>query len=245
MSAATRSPGRPAEHEDDGLPVLDMSKPMIISAWGRKGSGKSFFNRRMYDSWVGDKLCIDVNGNADPGPDAIKITELPNRWPDPPVRPLGSPPPGPQNVEYRADPGSPDYFEDLDRAVNLALMPQDHRTLVWCGEVAEFMPSAGTVGPSMRRLLQQNRHYNVTALFDGPRPVSIHPLVLAQSDLIAIYHLPNPADRKRVADSMGYPPDRFETECAETWRRGKHWYLLWWAPEHKLFRCPPLPLDEE
>ena len=63
-----------AEDVDEDFPVvLDPTKPMIISAWGRKGSGKSVFNRRIYQSWPFDRLAIDVNGNAEPGPDAERV----------------------------------------------------------------------------------------------------------------------------------------------------------------------------
>lgn len=245
-SRAQRAAGY-VEHDDEALPEFDWTKPMIVSAWGRKGSGKSVFNRNLYDSWPGDKLCIDVNGNADPGPDARPVDrggdgELPKRFPDPPAQLPGSPRPGPQNLHLRADPGSATYTEDLDRGIGMALFPQDHRTLVWAGEVGEFMPTANATLPSMRRLLMQNRHYRTTALFDGPRPVNVNPLVLAQSDFVAIYRLPNPADKKRVADSIGYPPALFEEACNACWRT-EHAYLLWDARAARLYDMPPLPLD--
>lgn len=250
MAARTRTPvGRPDPTEDvdldDGFPVLiDPTKPAIISAWGRKGSGKSTFNRRLYQSYPFDKVCIDVNGDADPGADAERIsTPLPSRFPEAPAAMLGTPRPRARNLHFRADPGSDTYTDDLDRAVGLALYPQDRNALVWAGEVGEFMPSAQGTRPHMRRLLQQNRHYRATALFDGPRPVHVNPLVLAQSDLVAVYHLPNPDDRERIAKSIGYPAARFHDECEQTWRRGKHWFLLWVAEAHQLYRCPPLPVD--
>lgn len=238
----------PTEEIGDELPVFDPSKPLIFSAWGRKGSGKSVFNRRLYASYPFDKLCIDVNGDAEPGPDAVKLERdatggLPRRFPAPPQRMPGEPPAPAQNLHYRASPLSATYPDDLDRAVGLALFPQEHRALVWCGEIGEFQKSAAGVRPHMRTLLQQNRHYHASALFDGPRPVYVDPLVLAQSDYVAIFHLPNPNDRKRIADEIGYPPARFDAECETTWRRGKYWFLLWAAVEHQLYRCAPLPQD--
>jgi hypothetical protein len=224
--------------------ILDPSKPLIISAWGRMGSGKSTFNRRIYASWPHDKICIDVNGDADPGPDAERISApLPSRFPAAPAGLPGALRRGPRNLHFRADTGSPTYSDDLDRAVGLGLFPQDDPALVWAGEVAEFMPSAQGTRPHMRRALHQNRHYHVTMLFDGPRPVNVDPLVLAQSDLVAIYHLPNPDDRERVAKSIGYPADRFHREHEETLRRGPYWFLLWDAATHQLYRLPPLPQD--
>jgi hypothetical protein len=242
----TRKPSATEEVDEEFPVVLDPSKPMIISAWGRKGSGKSTFNRRIYDSWPYDKLCIDVNGDADPGPDAERVnTPLPSRFPAPATPTLGARPQGPRNLHYVADVGSATYRDDLDRAVGLALFPKDQRTLVWCGEVAEFMPHANSADPHMRVLLHQNRHYAASVLFDGPRPMNVDPLTIGQSDLIAIYHLPNPKDVQRLAENMGYPPARLYDECQETWRRGKYWFLLWDAPAHKIYRCPPLPQDED
>ncbi len=230
------------DHEDFPLAFDDPLKPRIISAFGKKGSGKSVFNREIYTSYPGDKLCVDVNGNAEPGEDAERITDLPKKWP------AGTPELGerrrPRNLHYRADPGSATYREDLDRAIAVALFPQDHPTLVWAGEVGELMPN-GKPGPHMRTLLMQNRHYRVSALFDGPRPVYVDPLVLAQSNLVAVYRLPNPHDRKRIADEIGFPPAEFERACHETWRRGPHWFVLWDADRDQLWRCPPLPLAGE
>lgn len=232
----------PTQEVGEQLPPIDPAKPTLISAFGRKGSGKSFFNRRLFAEWPYDKLAIDVNGDADPGPAAEKVTlPLPGRYPAPPEPMPGMPTAGPRTLVFRADPGAATYEDDLDRAVGMALFPQAHRTLVWCGEIGEFMPSAQRTRPHMRRLLMQNRHYQATALFDGPRPMNVNPLVLAQSDLVAVFHMPNPDDRERIAKTIGYPADRFHVECEETWRRGKHWFLLWHAEEHQLRRCAPLP----
>ena len=237
MSAEVIDP----EHPDFPL-RLDPGKPMIISAFGRKGSGKSVFNRTLYGTWAGDKLCIDVNGNAEPGEDAERVpTPLPTKWPAP--APALGERRRPRNLHYRANPGSATYRDDLDRAVAMALFPQDHQTLLWAGEVGELVPN-GNPGPHMRTLLMQNRHYKVTALFDAPRPVSISPLVIAQSNLIAVYQLPNPHDRKRIAQEFGWPPKKFDEVCHETWRRGDHWFVLCDADRHELYACPPLPIGE-
>jgi len=243
--STTTAPPQRTEEVDEAFPVtLDPAKPMIVSAWGRKGSGKSTFSRRLYDSWPYDKVCVDVNGDADPGPDAEKVTlPLPSSFPKPLPQPLGMPARGPRNLHFRADPGSATYEDDLDRAVGLSLFPSERKVMVWCGEVGEFMPNAARTGPHMRRLLQQNRHFGASGLFDGPRPANVNPLVIGQSDLVAVYHLPNPDDRERVAKTIGYPPRRFHAECEVTSRRGKYWFLLWVAEAHQLYRCAPLPQD--
>lgn len=225
--------------DDSPLMHLDPSKPAIISAWGKKGSGKSYLNRVLFRSWPYDRIVIDVNGNADPGVDAEKITTpLPTKFPAAAAG-VGERRRA-RSLHYRAHPGSPTYRDDLDRAVGLALYPQDHRCLLWAGEVGELQPR-GTPGPHMRTLLQQNRHYNVTALFDGPRPVFVDPLTLAQSNLVAVYKLPNPADRRRIAESIGFSPREFDKECFATWRRGDHWFLLYDDATETLYRHEPLP----
>jgi hypothetical protein len=232
------------EVDTSPLDDFDFLRPMIVSAWGRKGSGKSYGNRRLFRSWPLDRLVIDVNGNSDPGEDTEDISpdDIPPRFPEafsgPGERPRA------RSLRLRAHPGSPTYRDDLDRAVGMALYPQRKRVLLWAGECGELMPH-GKPGNHMRTLLMQNRHYNVSALFDGPRPVYVDPLTLAQSDLVMVYELPNPNDRKRIADEIGFPPKQFDRECNETWRRGKHWFLLWHAGEQRLFRHPPLPAEEE
>lgn len=230
------------EYEDFPL-FLDHSRPLIISAFGKKGSGKSAFNREIFHSWPFDKLAIDVNGHAEPGEDAEKITEPRKMWPSP------DPVPGERrrkyrNLHYVADPGAATYYDDLDRAVGMALLPKDHRVMLWAGEAGELMPN-GRAGAAMRRLLMQNRHYRVSALFDAPRPVWLDRQVLLQSNLIALFELPDPDDIKRVAKTTGHEPRFFEQFCRETWDRGPHWFALvdTDAPRgEQLWRCAPLPI---
>lgn len=225
-----------------GFPVnLDPSKNLIASAFGRKGSGKTYFNRMLYRSYPFAKIVIDVNGNADPGPDAkpLKPEDIAKRMPRP-ERNLDTGAREYPNLHLVADPGRQSYREDLDKAVQMALFPQEQDCLVWCGEIGEFT-AGGRTGPALRRGLMQSRHYRTSFLFDGPRPMDIDKLVIAQADLVAIFDLPDPDDRDRIATVIGYPKQRFRAECDETFRRGDHWYLLWNTATRDLFRCPPLP----
>jgi hypothetical protein len=229
--------------EDSPLQRINPLEPMIVSAWGKKRSGKSYLNRSLFRSWPYDRLVIDVNGNTDPGPDAEKLTTpLPTKFPEP-AGVVGSARHA-RSLWFRAHPGSPTYREDLDRAVGLALYPQDHRTLLWAGEVGELQPH-GHPGPHMRTLLMQNRHYNCTALFDGPRPTYVDPLTLHQSDLVAVFPLPNPADRRRIAEAIGVPPKEFDAVCFETWRREGHWFVLYDANADTLYKHEPIPAIED
>ena len=215
--------------------TLDPSRNTIVSAFGRKGPGKSTFNRRLYETWPLDKLCVDVNGEAEPGEDATSLRgELPAKYPPRAERNVAS------NLHYVAKPSSPTFRDDLDRSVALVLYPQDHPVLGWFGEVGEFTTGNKT-GPHLRTLLMQSRHYKASALFDGPRPIDVDKLVIAQADLVAIFDLPDPDDRDRVAKVIGWPPKPFATECDVTRQRGLFWFLLYQADGHRLWRCPPLP----
>lgn len=229
--------------EDFPLRGMDENKPWVIATFGTKGSGKSVFSRSIYRSWPGDKLCIDVNGNAGPGEDAETVSledARAGRWPKRPLA-LGDSP-RPRNLHYRAHPMAATYREDLDRALGMALFPQAHKVLVWAGECGELMPN-GRPGPHMRTLLMQNRHHHTAVLFDAPRPVFVDPNVIGQADLVAVYRMPNPADQKRVADFFGCTPKRFIAFCEETWRTDKHAYVLCDKAGDILWSCPPLPLD--
>lgn len=235
---------RTGEATVDESPLLgiDPERPSIITAWGSKGSGKSHLNRAVFRTWPFDAVCVDVNGNADPGEHAEKITApLPTRFPEG-LTMLGERRKA-RLLHFRAHPGDPKYREQLDQAVGLALYPQRKRTCLWAGEVDEFQPN-GRPGPHMATLLRQNRHYNVTALFDGPRPVYVHPLTLAQSDLVAVFHLPNPRDRERIADSIGFPPKLFHEACHSTWKT-EHAFLLWDSRAKRLYEHEPLPSDDD
>lgn len=223
-----------AETSDDWPGQLDPAKNFIVSAFGRKGSGKTTFNRQLFRSYPHAKLCIDVNGEADPGPASERIRSTSNHMPTPRK---GEPP---ANLHYVADPGSASYREDLDAAVGMAMYPADQPSLVWCGEVGELTTGSKT-GPHLRRLLMQSRHYRTSALFDGPRPMDIDKLVIAQADLVVVFDLPDPADQERVAQVIGWAPKKFRAECDETFRRGQYWHLIYDSRKKRMFRCPPLP----
>jgi hypothetical protein len=226
----------------DDFPVLDPdADSTLILFVGRKGSGKSTAAREVYRSWPHDKLTIDVNGDAEPGDDAERIrVPLPARFPGPSSSLVDD---KPRNLHYRADPGSATYRDDLDRALAMALYPQDRPVLVWVDEIGE-VSRVGQTGPHLRRMLMQSRHHRSSALMCGPRPMNIDPMCIGQADLIYVYDVPNPRDRLRLAENMGYPAARLAKELDETRRRGPYWYMLWDAKAARLWRCPPMPVSD-
>jgi hypothetical protein len=210
----------------------------IILCVGKKRSGKSVFARRLYRSWTGDKLVIDVNGEAEPGEDAEPLHELTTSFP---VRHEIVGPPKPRNLHYVADPGSPTYRQDLDKAIGMALRPRDRKVLLWCDEWGE-VSRVNRTEPNAQRLMMQSRHYGpVSALLCCPRPKNIDPLSIGQADGIAIYNVPNEDDRKTLAGNMGVDYREFEDQFRENRTRGPHAFLYWHAPSSTLIDCPPLP----
>jgi hypothetical protein len=216
--------------------VLDPERSTFMLLVGTKGSGKSHHAAWMYRTWPGNKLVLDVTGDAEAGPDAEEL-----RAPLPPKFPR-SDDGRPRNLRIRLDRTSPTYQDDLDRAVRMALYPRDDPVLFWADEVAE-LGDANTTRPHWSVALWEGRHYRLSILACGPRPQRINPLVVSQADLVAIYRVPNPRDRQRLAENMGYPPARLEAELAETYRRGPYWHLLYDARPNppQLYRMPPLP----
>lgn len=216
------------------VPPIDAGRPQLMFVVGRKGSGKSVVARSLFADWPHDKVAVDVNGDADPGPDAVRITApLPTRMPAP--RDDGRP----LELHFRADPGDPAYREQLDQAAALALYPQTRPGLVWYDEWGEV--STPVVGPHCRRLLMQSRHHQASAIMCCPRPQLIDPLSLAQADYVWIFDTPNPRDRDRLAATIGIPPRELAREMDLTRKRGEHWHLRFDARAHELIRCPPMP----
>lgn len=208
---------------------LDSDKPTFISAFGRKGSGKSVLARRLWDTWPRDGICIDPTGDAlKPEDVQDSLSEVPDRWPEPrheeePVR-----------IRFKPNMKSATYLDDMDRAVGLAA--RNRGCLLWIDEIG-VVNQANRTRPYMRHLLNQGRHDRTSAIFCGPRPMTIDPLVLAQSDLVYVFELPNPADVKRIADSCGINPAVLDEAIHGL---GKHEYVRWDGAE--LVAFPPLPL---
>lgn len=200
--------------------------------FGKKGSGKSVLARRFWDTYPGDELCIDVTKDAlTPADVQETFREPPERWPSPPKEGEAV------RIRYTPDMHSSTWRDDLDRAVGLSsLRKRQGGCLVWIDEIGTVSQTNRT-GPYLRHLLNQGRHDKTSALFCGPRPITLDPLVLAQSDVVYVFALPNPADRRRIADACGIEPATLDDAVNGL---GKHEYLRWDGVE--LVAFPPLPL---
>lgn len=228
---------------------LEIGDGKIVCCFGKKRSGKSVLGKLLRASYPGDTMVIAANHDDGPFADGKTVhevtgdvTSLPAKWPEH----LREAPTVPFCLRVQVDPGSPTFLEDQDHAIGLALGHGNCAVLVH--EVGLLAPS-NRVPPHMRRLLQANRHRKVTAILCGPRPITVDQLVIGQADLVYIFEMPIAADRKRVAETIGWKVPDLEEAVDDL---GPHEYLRFDANEPKpvageddmrLVHFPPLPED--
>jgi hypothetical protein len=220
---------------------------LIVTVFGKKRSGKSALGLVLHASYPRDSIVIAANMDDGPFPDGERVhlvegnvESLPRRWPED-LRPE---PNVPIVLRIQVDPGSPTFLEDQDAAVGLALTHGDCAVLVH--EVGLLAPS-NRVPPHTKRLLHANRHRGVTAILCGPRPITVDPLVIAQSDLVYLFEMQVKADRQRAAETMGWDEDDLAAALEDL---GRFEYLRFDAQELKpaageqdirVVHLPPLP----
>jgi hypothetical protein len=216
-------------------PLIDPDKGSQIFATGRKGQGKSVLLRHLFDSFPYDRLVIDPTGDvrADLTRDRMPFTALTDPLP---VRLPVDLDGNSQTFVYVPDPGDPAYLDNIDRAIGLALL--NGKTCLWIDEVGEVTRS-GVTPPNMRRALHHGRHKQLTLMLAGPRPIDVNPLCISQADHDFVFHLPNPADRKRVAENIGWPPKAFDAAVHDL---GDHEFLWWCTKTQELTHLPALNL---
>lgn len=214
----------------------------FVSCFGVKGSGKSYAASWYWQSWPFDRLCIDSTGDAEVGDDITErfssADELPARFPSRFDDGFGSRRERTTYV-FHPDAGSSTALDDVDRALALAWHHPQRKCLVWIDEIG-MICSANVSPPYLKRILMAGRHQGVSALFCGPRPQSIDVHVLLQSDLVYTFKLPNPNDKRRIADSIGWDPKEF-AEAVDSLDFERREYLLFDARSRELVLMPPLP----
>lgn len=231
----------------DGVP--DWDKGIIATCWGKKRSGKSVMARALFHDYPYDRVVISANRDdgpqVDPRADVFLIKgtvdTLPVEWPED-LRRDGRR----MTLRFEPDTGSPTALEDCDHVLGMVRRHGHTGLLV---HEARLVAPSGRVPPHMKRLLDTNRHDHVSMILCGPRPITVDPLVLGQSDLVYIFEVQIPDDRKRLAESVGWKPAELD-EAIEGLAR--HEYLLYDANEDKpepgaedlrLIHCDPLPAD--
>lgn len=221
--------------------LIDPDKGAHVLIVGRRGSGKSYLARRLFDTYPYDSLVLDITGDLwrdfvadgtkdDPDLVLTRLTApMPARLPEPDDEGRR------QIFVLGPDMGDAGALDDVDRCIGLAL--RRGRMLVWMDEIGVICP-IGRTGPNMRRYLHHGRHHEMTGLACGPRPIDIDPLVLSQADHVFCFPLANPADRRRVADSIGWEPKEFDAAVHDL---RPHEFLLWTGDTNELLHMPPLP----
>lgn len=229
--------------DDDG--AIDPDLGVITVSIGKKRSGKSVMSLLLFSQYPHDKLVINTNLDDGPtGPDVVMLPHptleevedgvprfAPVAWPEDRRRHDRHDRPLPMTCCYQPDAGRRYALYEIDEYVGLVLA--HGQTTGHCGILvheARLVFPAGRVPGNAKRLLNHNRHNNVTGFFAGPRPVTVDPLLLAQADLVYCFELPNPRDRRRVAEEIGTPPGDFD---AAVHALGPHEYLRFDANETK------------
>ena len=231
---------------------LEIGDGKIICCFGKKGSGKSVIARMILDSYPGDRIVLAANRDDGPFPNEDQgihvfrggVDDFPKRWPEHLRRDREY-----LTLRFEFDTGSSTDIEDQDAVVELAMRHGNCALLVH--EVGLLAPvGKQSRYPFTKRLLHANRHHRVTALFCGPRPIDVNPLVIGQADVVYVFETQVVADRKRIADTIGWNLRDFEDGLDEL---GPHEYLRFDAREPKpegaeddrrLVIKPALPIEE-
>lgn len=141
------------------------------------------------------------------------------------------PPAAPTTRFVPTDPYDMDAYDALYRAM-FASFPR----YVWADEAGIVLPVAG-VPKGARILLVQGRKRSIGHLALHTRPREVDSNLIAQAAHVAVFDLPNPDDRKRVAELCGIPPRELDGMVAGLPEHG----FLWWAQRDRaLTICAPL-----
>jgi hypothetical protein len=232
---------------------LDISDGRIITCFGKKKSGKSVLGLLLFRSYPWDRVVIDVAG--DDGPIGTNVVDLrgtletlPSKLPEETRDPAHGRPY--LTWRYAPDAGSDTFLEDMDHVVGLALA-QGKRSGHCCLLIHEggVLAQANRTPRNTRRALMHNRHNGLTMIMCQPRAMGIDMLIVAQSDLVYTFDVPQGSDRNRIAENLGWPAREFD----EAWRQlARHEYLRYDANQprpsgdeidYRLMHFPPLPQD--
>lgn len=110
-----------------------------------------------------------------------------------------------------------------------------------------WLDEAGLAAPARRapnmvtRYLVQGRKRQLGHLACHTRPREVSRNLIAQSQHVALFALPNPDDRDHVASAVGLTPSTLEQHMGEL---EPHGFLWWNVRTRDLTLCPPLDVQE-
>jgi hypothetical protein len=201
---------------------FDPRKPLLMCAFGRKGTGKSFIMARYWDDWPDQYSALAIDPTHDFA--AMVDRDRAEILTDPLPMKLSMPERGEPGKRwiYWPDMGSPTIDDDLDRAVGLAFYTDKDLPFMLHVDEDYTVSKPTQSGPNTRRTFYELRHRMLTATFAGPRPINVNTLELSQADYVFVFAMPHPRDRERISQFCGIKPELLD-EAIEG--LGEHEYL--------------------
>lgn len=132
------------------------------------------------------------------------------------------------------DPADLDAYDAVYRWVLQRSFPH----WVWCDEAGDVFPVRRTP-PNVRRLLTHGRKRQIGHLATHTRPREIDPNLIAQAAHLVVFQLPNPNDRRHVADVAGIAPAALDAHLDQLDEHGFVWFDV---ARQDLRVFPPLDL---
>jgi hypothetical protein len=190
---------------------------------GRTSSGKSQLARSIFLAAPGRKTVIDPQGSDTTKVPGSTTYRDPRRPPDVEIRRF-----------VPVDPADLDAYDEVYRQILL----RDFPAYVWCDEAGDVFPVRRT--PSkVRRLLTHGRKRQIGHIATHTRPREVDPNLIAQAAHVVMFDLPNPHDRRHLADVAGIAPRDLDAQLSALPRYGYLWLNV---AEHDLGARPPLKL---
>lgn len=108
---------------------------------------------------------------------------------------------------------------------------------VWADEAGYIAPARST-SAGVRTLIAQGRKRSIGHLACHTRPREVDPGLISNAAHVFVFDIPNPDDRRRVAELSGVPPATLDAEL----RRLPEFGFLWYDQRlNRLTAIDPLP----